>query len=475
MTRLAAIVADLARVVFLLRDQPEAKDEQKAAFRLLTSTLGSSGLVVRVEDNGLVADGALISTEIPWVEHLRDQMQSHGLAELALPADLPAGALLALLRALAGPAPGPQDLLEMIDVSGAIGIRLVPVEAEVAETPAPIEHFAFVGPSRRSVEEVVSDLESDPSGERVPELLRQLVYHANKAADAGDWGIVLRVASISVRCEAAGASQGSNHAGAYSAALRRMVTPSSLEQVAQSVGGSRKEEAMQVLQRFGAAATEVLLRLLAAAPTLKERRGYFSALTQMKEGSELVVQMLDHNEWYVLRNVAEVCGEMEIEEAVPRLARLVANPDERVRRAVAGALGKIGSAATVAPLREVLNDSSPPVRLQAIKGIEGRKSRRLASILAAHLDQETHPDVVRETLFALGRIGTPDAVQALAKAAQPSRRLFARKPLATRLAAVEGLSLAGAAGISALQRLLTDEEAEVREAAQRALAKPAQQ
>ena len=76
----------------------------------------------------------------------------------------------------------------------------------------------------------------------------------------------------------------------------------------------------------------------------------------------------------------------------------------------------------------------------------------------------------RELILALGRIGSPDAVQALIKFAQPSGRLFGRKPTALRVAAVEALRLAGTpAAVGTLQGLGGDSDKQVRGAAQAAL------
>src|SRR5439155_193244 len=82
---------------------------------------------------------------------------------------------------------------------------------------------------------------------------------------------------------------------------------------------------------------------------------------------------LEHREWFVVRNVAELIGELGIEAAVPGLARQVEHEDERVRKAVALALAKIGTRAAVEPLRRALHDPSPDVRIQVALGIGGRR------------------------------------------------------------------------------------------------------
>src|SRR5213079_1433303 len=55
-------------------------------------------------------------------------------------------------------------------------------------------------------------------------------------------------------------------------------------------------------------------------------------------------------------------GELALEEAVPALAQQLEHEDERVRKAVALALAKIGSRAAAEPLRRALRDESPEVR-----------------------------------------------------------------------------------------------------------------
>src|SRR5207253_2785296 len=112
------------------------------------------------------------------------------------------------------------------------------------------------------------------------------------------------------------------------------------------------------LRRAGADAVEVLLGMLVAAPGMSERRAAFDALTQMTQGTEQLVQMLDHHEWFVVRNVAELVGELGMEDAIPALSRQLDHADERVRKAVALGLAKIGSRNAAEPLRRALRDKS---------------------------------------------------------------------------------------------------------------------
>src|SRR6266568_3879465 len=177
--------------------------------------------------------------------------------------------------------------------------------------------------------------------------------------------------------------------------MRRFYTKPVLEGVSRLLGAPKhRAAAVAALQRGGAAGVEVLMDVLAAAPTVGERRAVFDALKHMTEGTDQLVHMLEHSQWFVVRNVAELIGELGMDEAV-----------------------------------------------------------------------------VRELILALGRIGSPDAVQALIKWAQPTGRFFGRKPSELRVAAVEALRLAATpAALGTLEGLSDDGDREVREAASRGVA-----
>jgi HEAT repeat protein len=90
--------------------------------------------------------------------------------------------------------------------------------------------------------------------------------------------------------------------------------------------------------------------------------------------------------------------------------------------------------------------------------------------LVSAASSELDPGVLGEYYRALGRIGTPDAVAALVKAAQEAGGLLSRKPVGPRLAAVEALGLAGGANaVAVLRELVQNRSADVRAAAAAAL------
>jgi HEAT repeat protein len=314
---------------------------------------------------------------------------------------------------------------------------------------------------------LLDGLQGDPTGPGSQELLNQIVSACDVARRHGQFGHAFRAAVAIGAIDAT--LEDEEQRRHYALALRRMLPRETVDWIARATAGPQRAEAIEVLRRVGVDASDALLHLLVESGSMEERRAYYSALRAIATVSPLLSRLLGHEEWYVIRNVAELCGDLGAEHAVPQLAQHVAHPDERVRRAVAGALAKIGTPAAAEPLRQMLRDGSPQVRLIAVQGLDGPRSRGLAMTLALALEDEPNPDVQRELLLALGRIGTPDAVQALARQAAPGG-LLSRRTVSMRLAAVEGLRLAGTpAAIHALRALAKDNVGEVRRTVQLAL------
>ncbi len=317
---------------------------------------------------------------------------------------------------------------------------------------------------------LLAPLERNPQAPNVGDVLSLLIGEVENALNGNRPEQAFRIVAGVVRNEQR-VSEGSVRRH-YGVALKRMFTKALLKKLADMASVPKhREEAILALGRSGADGAEVLLDLLVGAANMSERRAAFDALTHIKEGANQLVHLLGHPEWYVVRNMAELAGEMGLEEAVPGLAKQLEHRDDRVRKAVALALAKIGTRSAAEPLRRALRDKSPEVRIQVALGIGGKKSSPLAMPLVVALEEEKDEAVQRELILALGRIGSADAVQALIKVAQPSGILFGRKPSALRLAAVEALRLAAtSAALGMLQGMSRDADKQVKAAAQSALA-----
>ena len=512
MTKSSATVDSFARVVFLLRDIPDDKEAQKSAFRTLLGRITDQPFRVTVGNGRLLLDGEPVEPETPGTIALRRQLLGHGVGELSVPAGLTPGQLLTVIRAVAAPVgayPRLQHLADHFTVSGVDGVKISSPEptasvtpTEPRQTPAPrpaildepaprgtneveikslgpgaaneesvgLLHFATLElKSIGRLDELLLELDRKPDSAEAGKLLNEVVAFGDAAMQKNQWTELVRVAGAVVRLEER--TQNEDQRRLYGIALRRLMNRTTLENVARLLPHSdQRAEATSVLRRIGADATEILVQLLCAETDVGHRRAYFNAVTQMTEGTDLLVHMLGHDEWYVVRNVADLCGEMKLEAAVPALTKRLGHSDERVRRAATTALGRIGSPNTMEPLRKALQDTSAQVRMQAATSLQGNRARNLVPALSRLVEEESHADVQREMIHALGRIGSPDAIETLIRASQPAKGLFKKKPLGIRIEAIEGLRLAGGpASVAALQDLEKDKDEAVRKAAGQAL------
>jgi HEAT repeat protein len=488
------------RTLDLFRD-PAAKEEQKAQFRALVGLLKGDGMTIADQDGeGLVINGTVLARG-PY-NSLMQRLDLHSVKDISIPADPPLAEVFELLRLLAEQ-PGDDDIAARLRAGGAKRIHValqsflvetatplvsVPPQRSVPKTsseatPAPSDFpdivrdasgadatFSPSAAATRPFASLVAELRENPTGLHVGDLLAVLGRQLETAMKANRTGQALAILIGVVRAEQDVSD--ATRKRQYSIALKRMYSKALLEAIAELANSPlERDDALLALRRAGEDGVEVLLDLLVAAPTIEERRGIFMALTGMKEGTDQLVHMLGHHQWFVVRNVAELAGELALEDAVPALAQQLNHDDERVRKAVALALAKIGSSAAADPLRRALRDTSPEVRMQAALGVSGRKSSALAMPLVVAMEEEEDEAVQRELILALGRISSAAAVQALIKFAQPGGRLFGRKSSGLRAAAVEALRVAATpAAIGTLEGLTDDGDKQVRTAAESALA-----
>jgi len=268
-------------------------------------------------------------------------------------------------------------------------------------------------------------------------------------------------------CVRQGQPRGDDRPRICAAALRRLLTPSFLRLLVRAAGRSRpRADAIQaVLHHAGEAGAAAVIAGVTLAPTLADRRHCFEILLKLPSAIVVLSRMLAAPQWHTARNAADLLGELHAAEAHGALATAMQHVDERVRRAAAHALAKLGTPPAVQLLRAALLDSSPRVRVQVAAGLASRKGVKSATTLTRALDDESDVEVQLAIVAALGRLGTPDAVNRLIKAAEPDGRLFKKKPVAFRVAAVHALGdVRTSAARTVLQSLANDKEREVREA-----------
>ena len=381
MTAPSSIVAAVARMLTLIESDPGDRDQLKNAFRDLYGIVEPAGATLAVDMKGMLVDGMPLPHGLPGGDEVRARFHRHGVGTVRVPAAVKPADLLAVVRLLASEPIGVgtvESFVQRLPVEAALAIqvdgpRALPLAGDVrtlANLSAPVGGSA-PSADRPAAPPVPSRPapSSRPSPREDPghDPLRDIEVQADQAYRREDWEELLSIATKILRAEAD--EQDENRRRRYSVTLRRVLPKSALQHIARAaLPEGRRAEATAVLKRMDADAVEALLELLTAAPTLAERRGYFGILTKMESGTDRIVTRLNHPDWFVVRNVAELCGELRLTGAVRSLAGQVTHRDERVRRAVAGALGKIATPDVLAPLRQLVNDVEPVVRLQAVQG-----------------------------------------------------------------------------------------------------------
>jgi HEAT repeat protein len=421
------------------------------------------------------------------VEEVNNQLLAHNVSRLQLPPGLDLDDIVRLGRTLAAYPGLYASWEELVGSLGPTGKRVTLTHAGAA---IPVIRYddqdggAALSSRRRTglgdegglvVSPLpITDFSSPSHPERVgprgaskedPKILEDLIRRGRSADAAGDFAALLDTASDFLRASAEATTEAA--AKMYRLELKRMLSRNHLTQFARlATVANHRDRAVEVLSQVGSDATEVLMELLVEAETLSERRGYYSALTRIPDGTVVIIHHLEHPAWYVVRNAAELCGEMSLAAAVPALAQQVTHADERVRKSVAVALSRIGTKEALEPLSRLLKDPSPAIRVQVLGNLDGTRTRALAMPLAALLETEDHSDVLREILRALGRIGTPDALLALRRVAQGEIRRLGKRP---RTQAIESLATAGAAATQILRTFAQDSDPDIAGAARRAL------
>lgn len=501
------VASTLASLTWLLRHAPLAREEQAATLSHLASLIGGvDRLVLLAGLESLHINDTLVPIEAPGAHLLNEHLLMQGIRRVEFTAPIEAERVVGLCAVLAA-YPGTFESFSEVEIAAGAGewLSLAEAPSELTferESPssvllpdpdakAPIEHEDFVlradeggllhypeleelteleALDRERMERLSDPLVGAPPPDSFGHRLAEIVERGRNAGRAGDWQGLLEAALELLEIEAESATE--TYGKSIRLELRRMLPRPHLAQIARLASqGGHKQDALAILRKLGADATEVLMDLLVEAMSLSERRGYYSALTHMPEGHEVIIAHLRHDTWYVVRNAAELCGEMDLERSVPDLAHQAGHADERVRRSVAGALGKIGSPQALEPLRQLMADPVAAVRLRAVGSLNPRRARSLVPPLVALLGKESQAEVIRETAAALGRIGSPEALRALVEFALPSHRLLGMggRPAEQRLWAVEGLALAGLAGASSLRTLSREGDAPIQAAAQAAL------
>jgi HEAT repeat protein len=165
---------------------------------------------------------------------------------------------------------------------------------------------------------------------------------------------------------------------------------------------------------------------------------------------------------------AEFLGLTGSPQAVQLLIGISRHADERVREAALLGLAELGGREVSRPAMPALKDESVLVRMAAARAIAAAGDAGATTVLIRRLEQEADEGVLAALLKAIGRLGAKEALEVLAKHAEPGGR--PRRTPYVRAAAIEALARLDRPEARALLELYTrDKEPTVKRAAEASL------
>jgi HEAT repeat protein len=199
------------------------------------------------------------------------------------------------------------------------------------------------------------------------------------------------------------------------------------------------------------------------------REAYRSAMREAGErATEVLQSRIESKVPEVVAAAAEFLGLSGGEQAAPLLFGLTHHRDERVREAALLGLAEIGGREISRPAMPALKDESVLVRTAAARAIASAGDPAATTVLVRRLEQEKDEGVLAALLKAIGQLGAQEALEVLAKFAEPGGR--PRRTPYVRAAAIEGLARLDKAEAKALLELYArDKEPTVKRAAEASL------
>lgn len=505
---------DLARLVWLLVYRPSKVDDQKRALReLVTASQNAGHRVDHAEISALVSHGVNkkpLPEDLPWLSELGTRMSGHSVRGLEIAAGVRAAELLGLARALSRQGSrddqgeafdrevtvlAPASITVQLGRDGFVrtptppnGVRAF--GSRPAQTPTPAQpNDSTQNPALSTADlrladkrmmqdgvmppELANDLSIKLRGDLSPETAQAVLHEVTRfmedAARREMWRELLDVAGVVLQREAAATDPEVKRA--FAIHFKQFAKPGVIRGVAKVLPVHRdlREGAHALLVRMGDPAADALIELMVAAESASERRAYRDAVAQCPGAVEPLTQLLKDDRWFVVRNAAELLGELNATDADQELINTLKHSDPRVRNAATLALIKLGTPRATHTIIRALTDGDASVRHRAALGL-GRVSgpRALAALLEG-IDQETDERVQHAMLASLGRHPVPEAIARLVEESRPGP-ILRRRPIPRRLAAIQGLGEARTAeALVALRTLTNDRESSIRDLAARML------
>jgi HEAT repeat protein len=506
----AAIVfaCQFARLVWLLVNDARNIEEQKDALRAARSVIDQGGVTIARRGSRVFANGKALPDTLAAAPELGAQMVAHGVRVIEIPTKVSPADLLGVARILstdgvrkdggrnakeqlhslkstlkfafeevslapklddklAEPTPLPGRAMALPPTEGS---RVTPpLGMGVVENGAMWQQFRVQQVSTDDTAALFARLDEGKTPNEWDQVLDELATLAEHASRDGRTHLLAAVCVGIVQRETSDPIEARRQACTMT--LRRLLRPALLRGIAQLLPRKRDIAAglEAVLTRAGAEGADAVIDLLTEESLATDRHVYLDVLPRLQTGVPTLVHMLGDTRWFVVRNAADLLGEMKVKSAESALLPLLQHADDRVRKSAANALINLGTTAGFRAVCEMLQADSPKTRAHAAMALSSRRDEKSTAQLRTVLEDEPDTEVQLALLAALGKIATPAAVEQLIRASEPKRRMLERKPTSFRVAAVQALGEARTpAAVAAIAVLREDKEREVREAAARA-------
>ena len=411
----------------------------------------SQPLTLELIEGCLVVDGETTQRPVAGLHRLMLAMKMHGVAQLnvsagAIPRELLKLAMLLSKKPIKdGSTP---TIFEEIRNASLWDVQLYPV-SRAGSMEFPATHASDVA------------LES---ADAIRARTDQYTLSATTATRAGDGNALLADLAAIVAVE--GAVLVDEFRTLWTTCYDALATPEALRLIVNVLPGCGVDAvaATLVLRRSADASAKVLIEQLLESESVDVRRACFDALIEVRRGTDAILAMLEHEQWFVVRNAACLLGALGSRTSEPELTATLTHPDERVRAAVVSALLQLDTPTSRATVRSAIRDTSPEVRRRAVRGFLAEQGAwtNVDKLLQA-LGRETELDVQIEFLYAMGTLATPDAVQKLIRLCSIDGM---HRPADFRIAAAEALASARMhASVPLLRAMLKDPDAHARAAA----------
>ena len=456
----------LARLFEVFESTATGAAPREAAAREVENRSRRRSISFEIDGSVLRLDSdEALSFDEEGIESLVTALLKHQVGRISIRQLTPARDLMEVATLLTATTLDPEGGLAAEEAAASMRLWNV----EIVGTASLDDHPVDAGLPR----ELLAALHDDAEEAAAEAALRSLAASAEQALESGD---ARTVGGVLVALDAFERfSLHDNLRDACADAIKRLLSPMALKLTAQLLPSARRRTSLlSVLSRSEDAGAEALFTHLVASQSMHERRSFFDALIELRAGIPMLVAALDDPQWYVARNAAELLGEMRVEGAERQLMRMLRSKDERRRVAAASALARLRTPDALAALNSSGSDVSPQVRYFAKSALMARMDGATARVLGEALEQHGDGDVKLQIIAALGRLGTPDAVQKLIK--QLTSPTPTRGPVDHssdfRCASLEAVAEArGASALTIVSQFRRDRDPRVRETAERVFAR----